>query len=220
MTQRDLLSEAIDALKSDQAERAVGLLTEALSTHFPPAIQARATSLRAQAYFLTGNLSEAMVDWRTAWALVRDLKDPEGETALRGLRSQIAQAKAQRSAEHAQKTQSRALLETPETSPVSESSDDRLNRLLERANAHFDCDESTEGIAMAQQVLALADDEEDSVRFQVLGRLCLLRGQPQRAEELLEHGRRIADEANEAQLLGAVARAAKAVGYEFAPHVF
>ena len=64
MTQRDLLSEAIASLKGDQAERAVELLTEALSVHFPPAIQARATSLRAQAYFLTGNLSEAMVDWR------------------------------------------------------------------------------------------------------------------------------------------------------------
>ncbi len=220
MTASDPLYAAVQALKNNQSIEAAALLNHALHTDLTPQHRARATSLRAQAHLLSGDLEKALVDWREAWALVKDLEDAAGEKALRGLRREIGQLKAQRQAALAQKTQSRALLDSSAPLPDSESLEDQMNRLLERANAHFDCGEPDQGIHIAHKVLALAQSEASQVRFQVLGRLCLLRGEPERAAELLEESRRLADNANEPQLLGAVARAAKSLDYTFAPIVF
>lgn len=221
MMPADPLQDAIDALKEPDYQRAVELLTHSMaSSQASPQTRARATSLRSQAHLLLGNIQDALVDWRTAWGEVRDLQDEQGQKALRNLRREIAQAKAQRDHANAQKSNSRALLDRPPPPQEDLQSEDGLNLLLERANAHFDCDEPQLGIQRALELLEACETSLPLVRFQVLGRLCLLRGQPERAAELLELCRSLADEANEPQLVGAVARAAKALGHEFAPHVF
>ncbi|MEC7240903.1 MAG: hypothetical protein VXW32_06660 [Myxococcota bacterium] len=217
----DPLHNAVVAMKSGDYLRAIELLSDALEdVANSPQTRARAASLRSQAHLLIGSIQEALVDWRLAWSQVQQLSDESGQKSLRGLRREIAQAKAQRDHSRAQKAKSRALLESPAPNAGDIDSEDGLNLLLERANAHFDCDEPEQGVASALQLLEICEASMPIVRFQVLGRLCLLRGRPDRAEELLEACRDLADMANEPQLVGAVARAAKALGYEFAPHVF
>ena len=221
MTPIDPLHTAVLAIREGAHDRAVEELSAALEgADSSPQTRARANSLRAQAHLLLGRIPEALVDWRAAWSQVRALDDELGQKALRGLRREIAQAKAQRDHANAQKQRSRSLLDTPAPTTASGHSEESLNDLLERANAHFDCDEPTEGTQRALELVQICESSMPIVRFQVLGRLCLLRGQPERAKELLETCRDLADAANEPQLVGAVARAAKALGHEFDPHIF
>lgn len=223
MSRSDHLTAAVSALQEHRIEEAIQLLTAALNNELSPALKARATSLRSQAHFMSGMLQEAMVDWREAWRQVQSLEDADGKQALRGLRSEIAAAKAQRSAQQAQLAKSRehlslSLDEQLATFPEIE---DKLNFLIERANAHFDCDQEEQGSQLARDAILQADATTPNVvRAQVLARLCLLRGAPEEAQALLQEAYLLAEKSDEMQLIGAVARAAKAISHEFEPIIF
>jgi hypothetical protein len=101
MANSDPIAAGIEALRNDDHELAIAAFSIALASGIADPLRARATSLRAQSHMLHGDLSAAMVDWREAWRLVLALKDPLGEKALKGLRTQIAQAKAAQNAKQA-----------------------------------------------------------------------------------------------------------------------
>lgn len=214
----DPIAAGIEALRNDDHELAIAAFSIALASGLPDPLLARATSLRAQSHMLQGDLSAAMVDWREAWRIVLALKDPVGEKALKGLRTQIAQAKAAQNAKQAMAQQSKTRLDTDLQAQLAacESLDDQLNLLIERANAHLDCGQIEEGLSHAQQALEQADKASPpQPRFQVLARLCLVRGAPEQAAALLRQALQIADDANSPQLVSAVSRSAKSAGVEF-----
>jgi len=214
----DHLAQGIEALRRQKPEEALAALDAALETPLSLPLLARVYSLRAQAKLQCGDLGGAMVDWRASWTRVLDLEDEEGQLALKNLRAQIAQARARQSAEKAQRRQSAQTLKGSLTEDLEQSTgfEERLNVLLEHANAHMDCEQITQGLALAEQALAEADKAKiPVVRVQVLARLCVLRAQPERSPELLEAAFTLADNADEPQLIGAVARAAKALGHVF-----
>jgi hypothetical protein len=218
MVEPDPLAAAIKALRTNQPEEAIAALSIALESNLPDALAARATSLRAQAKLMSGDLGASMVDWREAWRQVLALGDTHGQEALKGLRAQIAQARAQKSAEQVHRDRARqSLAEDLDAKLEGTSSlEDRLNLLVERANALMDCDQPREGLKIALQALLEADTAKPpSVRTQVLARLCALRAQPEKGPEFLEKALALADEAEEPQLIGAVARAANALSYDF-----
>jgi tetratricopeptide (TPR) repeat protein len=221
MTTDRALNAAIDALKSNQPQVAVDRLTEAIEHDLEPELLHRVRSLRSQSYMLLGKTQEALVDWREAWRGVQETGDATGIQALRSLRRDIAQTKASKAAAQQQRMQSQKRIETGEATSKEGTLEEQLNALLELANAHMDCESWKEGRTLANQIIRKADRHpEELVRFAVLGRLCLIRALHDGQEELLQTALRLADEANEMQLVGAVARAAKAVGYEFPPLEF
>jgi hypothetical protein len=223
VSQSDHLAAAVSALQEHRVEEAIRLLTDALDGGLSPTLKARATSLRSQAHFMSDMLQEAMVDWRDAWRQVQSLEDADGKQALRGLRSEIAAAKAQRSAHNAQVEKSRQNLSLSLDEQLASFHDieDKLNFLIERANAHFDCDQTEDGTRFARDAILEADSTTPSiVRAQVLARLCLLRGTPEDAQSLLQEAYLLAEKSDEMQLIGAVARAAKTISHEFEPVIF
>jgi tetratricopeptide (TPR) repeat protein len=218
MAKSDPIAAGIEALQQGDHELAIAAFSIALASELPDSLAARATSLRAQSHMLHGDLSAAMVDWREAWRLVLVLEDPVGEKALKGLRAQIGQARAARNAQQAQQVQSKSRLKTDLKEQLAQldSAEDKLNLLVETANAHIDCGQMQDGLTHAQSALEQADDPiSPHPRIQVLARLCILRVMPECAEELLETALQIADDANEPQLVAAVSRSAKSTGYEF-----
>jgi tetratricopeptide (TPR) repeat protein len=218
MASSDPIAAGIEALRQGDHELAIAAFSIALATDLTESLAARATSLRSQSHMLHGDLSAAMVDWREAWRLVSVLQDPVGEKALKGLRAQIGQARAAKNAQQTQQAQSKNRLKAnlEEQLAQLESTEDKLNLLVETANAYIDCGQGQVGLTHAQSALEQADLAiSPHPRIQVLARLCLLRVMPERAEELLEAALEIADDANEPQLVAAVARSAKSTGYEF-----
>jgi len=223
MASSDPIAAGIEALRNDDHELAIAAFSIAMASGLPDPLLARATSLRAQSHLMHGDLSAAMVDWREAWRLVLALKDPIGEKALKGLRSQISQARAAQNAQLAMATQAKARLEGDLQKQIAQSDnlEDQLNLLIERANAHLDCGQTNDGLVLALNVLDQADQSIPPLpRFQVLARLCLVRATPEQAEALLTEALSIADEANSPQLVTAVARSAKAAGVKFRPVEF
>ena len=221
MTTERAMKAALDALKSNRPQEAVDKLSDAITEGLEPDVLYRAHSLRSQSYMLLGQTEQALVDWREAWRGVQETGDSQGIQALRNLRREITQTKASKAAAHQQRMQSQQLVDTGLLNPQEGPMEEQLNRVLELANAHMDCESWEQGQKLAHQIIAEADrNPEELVRFAVLGRLCLIRALDQGQEELLQTALTLADEANEMQLVGAVARAAKAVGYEFPPIEF
>jgi hypothetical protein len=218
MASSDPIAAGIEALRNDDYELAIAAFSIAIASGLPDPLLARATSLRAQSHLMHGDLSAAMVDWREAWRLVLILKDPIGEKALKGLRSQISQARAAQNAQQAMATQAKAHLDGDLQKQLAQAEglEDRLNLLIERANAHLDCGQVNEGRLLALNVLDQADQSTPPLpRFQVLARICLVRATPEQAEAHLTEALSIADDANSPQLVTAVARSAKASGIKF-----
>ena len=147
MMPADPLQDAIDALKEPDYQRAVELLTHSMASPqaSPQTRRAQLRSVRRPICSLemsrTPSLTGGLHGEKSG-----DLQDEQGQKALRNLRREIAQAKAQRDHANAQKSNSRALLDRPPPPQEDLQSEDGLNLLLERANAHFDCDEPQLGI--------------------------------------------------------------------------
>ncbi len=218
MASSDPIAAGIEALRDSDHELAIAAFSIAIASGLPDPLLARATSLRAQSHMMHGDLASAMVDWREAWRLVLALKDPIGEKALKGLRTQISQARAAQNAQQAMATQAKARLGADLQAQMAQAEglEDQLNLEIERANAHLDCGQLNDGLVLALKVLDQADQSTPPLpRFQVLARLCLARATPEQAEALLTEALSIADEANSPQLVTAIARSAKAAGIKF-----
>ena len=216
MTPEETMQAGLLALKSNRAQEAVDQFTAAIEHGLDADLQNRARSLRAQSYMLLGNTEQAIVDWREAWRGVQEAGDSTGVTALRNLRKDIARTKANNAAAHQQRLQSKQLIEKGISLAQEAPREEQLNSLLELANAHMDCESWEEGRQLAETIIEEADQHlKTLVRFSILGRLCLIRALTEHQGDHLETALTLADEANEMQLIGAVARAAKAIGYEF-----
>ncbi|MCK6520715.1 hypothetical protein L6R49_04660 [Myxococcota bacterium] len=216
-----LLDRAVEALRGEHHGEALLALDAALTADaLPPAARARALGMRAQALLGAGQLDLARETLVMALRAARALGDAEGVTQLRGLNQTIYAALAHReeqarlAAEEAARLQEtlESLLE------AAQSPEERVMALIRKANQA--ADHGAPDLPLARRAVAEADTLPQGIREQVLARLCLARSCPEEALAWLEDARDRADDADEPNLVGAVASAARAMGLRFAERVF
>ena len=148
------------------------------------------------------------------------LGDADGVTQLRGLNQTIYAALAHKSEQARLAAEEAKLLEASLESllETAQSPHERVMALIRKANQAADL--HTPDVPLARRAVAEADALSDGIREQVLARLCLARACPEEAERCLADARDRADEADEPNLVGAVASAARAMGVRLAERVF
>ncbi len=96
-----------------------------------------------------------------------------------------------------------------------------MDKLVRRATRAMDAGELGPGTELAQQAVDLSRRECPAAsRERVLALLCLLRTQPAEAAEMLAEAHAVADEADEPQLVTAIAHAARTLNLPLPTHVF
>ncbi len=211
------LKAAVDALRAKDPERALAHLDQAEIDE--ERLAARALSLRAQALYQLDRLPEAADTAHRAAAAVKRLDDPTGLREVRSLRDRILATQAGQAALEAHQRTAATLADTP--LPVllvgARSDQERADVVLKKADALADRGRGREAAALARSLL---DDQPPSPRAEVLALLVLVRCSPADAPAWLTRARDVADRAGEAQLVTAVAAAARVVGHVFPPEVF
>jgi len=109
--------------------------------------------------------------------------------------------------------------------PVTDSSGmgpvQQVDKLVRRATRALDAGEIGPGTELARAAVDLSRREcPAAARERVLALLCLLRTQPTEAVEMLAEAHAVADEADEPQLVTAIAHAARTLGLPLPTHVF
>ena len=151
--------------------------------------------LLAQALYELGRLDEAKESCREAMREARGTGDLAGMEALRALNGRIYARLAE--------------LALPEEDPSGLEGVERLVHEAQRSAG-------AEALRLARRALELAA----SPRELVLSHLALARAQPEAAEAHLRAAHAVADEHEEAQLVAAVAKAARLAGVDFGTHRF
>lgn len=215
------LDEAVAALRGERFGEALVTLDDALvASALPEAARARALGMRAQALFGLGQLDQAKDALVVALRAARARGDAEGVTQLRGLNQAIYAALAHRSeqARLAEEEAARLALSLEALLESAQSPEERVMALIRKANQA--ADEGVPDPPLARRAVTEADALPRGIREQVLARLCLARSCPQEAARWLDDARDRADDADEPNLVGAVASAARAMGVRFAERVF
>jgi hypothetical protein len=97
----------------------------------------------------------------------------------------------------------------------------QVDKLVRRATRAMDAGEIGPGTELARAAVDLSRREcPNASRERVLALLCLLRTQPDEAVEMLAEAHAVADEADEPQLVTAIAHAARTLGLPLPTHVF
>jgi tetratricopeptide (TPR) repeat protein len=191
------LTAGIRALKEGQAEAAAELLEVCVDPEWVAAtdtedLRCRALSLSAQALMRAGRLEAAQRRAEAALALARSLGEVEGTQEITELLNTMAAERVARPAPAARRWPSA-----------------RNEGELQAAADAIDAGDLERGRAIAEAALSSGDP-----RTAVLGRLLIVRADPDQAAELLPAAAEIAREAEEPTLLGAVARAASLYGVD------
>lgn len=181
-------------------------------------IYARACSLLAQACLQAGELERADQWSRQALRLLRTLGDTEGQAEVRALQEEVRAAlTGPRSADpHGARA---ALLGAADTERLLSGAADpqaRAELLLQKANAEIDAGRAEQGVALAERALS-EPGTESAARVRVLAWLTVARGAPERSEEAILAAHRVADLADDFNLVAAVSRAARLAGVAL-PH--
>lgn len=221
---REALLRALSALQGGHPEEAEPLLAEALKAELSEAARARVLGLHAQALLALGQAEAAKLQVREAMRLARALGDDAGLTQLRRLNGEVYARLAEDSAQDRLRRQEAEALARPLEALLAEAETpaDRAAVYLRKCNQLMDAGEPERARPLAEQGLALADAIEGAVKEQVLARLSLARVEaaPEARRALYEAALDIADAADEANLVTAVAQAAEADGLPFGPRVF
>ncbi len=215
------LDEPIEALRDERFGEALFLLDATLMANvLPEPARARALGMRAQALLGLGQLDRAKEGLVHALRAARALGDADGVTQLRGLNQTIYAALAHKSEQTRLAAEEAKLLEASLESllETAQSPHERVMALIRKANQAADL--HTPDVPLAHRAVAEADALSEGIREQVLARLCLARACPEEAERWLADARDRADEADEPNLVGAVASAARAMGVRLAERVF
>ncbi len=208
------LREAVLAMERGEAETALPTLTAALVVpELQPGIRARVMGLRAQALLMTGQLEEAKKQVREALKAVRTLGDTRGLEQLRGLNGQIYAALAQAAQQARLHDEERAAMALSLEELLAQAPDDAARAMVFVRRSTFLADEGDDEAALEAALEGLRRSQSSGgPREKVLSLLALARLQRHRAEDLLREAEQVADDAEEAQLIAAIARAARAEG--------
>ena len=215
------LDEPVEALREERFGEALFLLDATLMANvLPEPARARALGMRAQALLGLGQLDRAKEGLVLALRAARALGDADGVTQLRGLNQTIYAALAHKSEQARLAAEEAALLQEPleRLLDAAQSPHERVMALIRKANQAADL--LTPDVPLARRAVAESDALQDGIREQVLARLCLARACPAEAPRWLADARDRADEADEPNLVGAVASAARAIGVRLAERVF
>lgn len=176
-------------------------------------VRARVCSLYGQALLDLDRPDEAEGPLREALAIAERLGDEAGAKAVRGLRARAMAATTQRHQQADERRRQERLAATPieqllhgVTEPLA-----RADVLLRKATAEADVGAHAEAARHAGQALSIAV-EAGAAREEVLARLAIARSQPDRAPQQLLAAWHRAEQAEEFNLVGAVARAAELGG--------
>lgn len=213
------LREAVAALERGDAEAALPVLEEALlDTNVPPPVRARVLGLNAQALLMLGRLDQSKMAVREALRAARALGDARGLQQLRGLNGQIYAALAQHAEQRRLRDEERAEMGRSLEALLGDANDDAARAMVFIRRASFRADEGDEAGALADAEEGLRRAREaGGTREKVLGLLCLARVARERAGSLIREAHQVADAAEEAQLIFAIARAARAEGVDLSP---
>jgi hypothetical protein len=215
------LDEAVEALRGERFGEALILLDAALMANtLPEPARARALGMRAQALHGLGQLDRAKDALVLALRAARALGDADGVTQLRGLNQAIYAALAHRSEQTRLAAEEATLLESSleRLLESAQSPEERVMAVIRKANQAAEGGEPD--VPLARRAVSEADTLPQGIREQVLARLCLARACPEEAARWLTDARDRADDADEPNLIGAVASAARAMGVRFAERVF
>lgn len=207
-----LAQQAWERLQADDAEGVLALLD---GVSLPPPLHGRAMAWRGQALEQLGRHEEAAAAIMEAMREARRLGDHDALEALRGVHARVRSIQA--AAEHAARESardrdwiSRSEVELLDGATPAE----RVDRLLRQANALLGVSRAEEAAARLE-IAVLEADQLGELRPRVLTRLCLLRLPPALLPDpasVLFSAWKLADDANDANLVTAVAHAARAAG--------
>ncbi len=193
----DGLAAAYGALQAGNAAQALTLL-EALPA-LTPADQARVHAWRGQALRALGRAEEGAREVIAAIRIAKALGDADGVAALRALHTDIAASVASLRTAEAGQRRDQALLDVDD---ATLDTDGRLRRAFALLNAG----RHPEASALVRRVAT----EATELRDRVLSRLALARIEAD--DEALHEAHRLADEADDHNLLTAVAQTARQLG--------
>lgn len=213
------LAEGVQALRDGRPEEAATLLEQvARDPDFVAAedlrdVRARALSLWAQALLESDRASQARVPVQDALELLEALGDEHGLTEVRALQTRIGEAISAAFQRAARSRELKALAERPLADVLAGVTDParRLDLHVRRTTAALEAGRPDEAAALARDAIARASELED-VRHGVLARIALAQASAPEADEALSAARDLADDANEPNLVAAVARAAEELG--------
>jgi len=208
------LQAAVLAMERGDAATALPTLSAALvDPGLQPEIRARVMGLRAQALLMTGELEQAKVQVREALKAVRQLGDTRGLEQLRGLNGQIYAALAQAAQQARLHDEERAAMALSLEELLAQAPNDAARAMVFVRRSTFLADEGDDEAALEAALEGLRRSRSSGgPREKVLALLALARLQRHRAEALLKEAHRVADDAEEAQLIAAIARAARSEG--------
>lgn len=191
------LAAAFAALTRGDAQEALQFLDG--WTHETPTLSARASAYRAQALRDLGRMEEADRELTAAIRLAKQAGDTAGVATLRTLRAPISASLAALAAAEQQRKKDLGLLRTP---------DDGLDadELIRKANAMTDAGQN------AAETVSLARTRATEPRHVVLAYLAEARGDSANAASLIRAAHIVADNADDHNLVTAVAHAARAAG--------
>ncbi|MCB9742490.1 MAG: hypothetical protein H6740_07825 [Alphaproteobacteria bacterium] len=222
---REALLRAVAALREGRPSEAEPPLAEALETDLSDAARARILGLHAQALLGVGQAARARDQLREAMRLTRQLGDDAGLLALRALNGQIYARLAQDAEQDRLRAREAQAMARPLEALLAEadSPEARVSVFLRVANHLVDTGSDRDRArALAERGLSLAEQQPEAVKERVLARLGLARleASAEARRALFDEALTIADAADEANLVTAVARAAEADGQPFTPRVF
>lgn len=188
----DACMAVVTALRADRVHDALRALPSARAIAQRPAVIGRLAAWEAQCHLRLGDARAAQSALRTALRVARETGEPEALAALQPLQQQAFALAAA----------ARARAAAPETP-------------LGAAMAAFDQGDHDTGIAHAESALAAATEPRD----RVLALLALARA-PAQAAARIRAAADVADEADDHNLITAVARAARAADVTLDVHIF
>ena len=176
-----------------------------------------ALGMYAQALLELGRLDEAKDAVRQAMRVAKGLGDSRGLAQLRALNGRVYGELAARQDRQRVELEEAQALERPLAELLAEAADDRARADVHLRKANARIDRGEDGAALARAGLELARSA-GAVREQVLCMLCLARVED--TEGWLRQAHTLADDAEEPQLVAAIAKAARTAGVDFGTHCF
>lgn len=213
------LIRVVQLLSARRWAEGARLLEPILEGELPDSQRGPAFGLYGQALLELGRLDEAKESVRQAMRVAKRLDDHAGLKQLRELNGRVYTALAAQQDEQRVRLAEAEDLARPLDELLTEASTDAERAAVHVRKANVLLDDGQDGAPIARAGLVLAQ-KASAVREQVLCHLCLARAVPTDAELHLRAAHTVADAAEEAQLVAAISKAARAAGVDFGTHRF
>ncbi len=208
-----LAFSALQAGKAEEVIAQVEALDQPLLRQERPLLAARLLAWKAQAWMSRNRLEEARAAVLDAIRMAKQGGDTDGLPVLRGLHNRIAGSLAALQAAAQQAEADRALLALSEEELSAKSAEERVDILTRQSSARAAMGELEAARSAAQRALA----EAQSPRSRVLAWLSLARVGA--GADAIFSAWKVADDADDHNLITAVAHAAKAAGVVLRPPI-